>query len=559
MKRFQHIIGRFLVAAAWAAAVLVDAATAQQTSDPVVVGTAGDDVIFGVETVDQTIDSLGGEDTVAGSRPSSTNRLLTPQEIQLFFPPVCPGDPTSGPPFPGGIFDLQRLARCFTGRLDLRSHDSIDGGPGNDRLFGGSANGDGVFTPGQDPRFDTDSLDLNLDGEADDIDGDGVADFGSFNFAISQAFASNVFTIQGCDAIDGGDGDDLISGDNGRDYSVFLSSQPRDPADPPNVHRVRLNLGHDILRGGAGDDRLIGDFVLSFSQQRNFSTVDFQMTWGSDLIEGGPGNDVIVGDRGTVDNRFETGSEQHGLVYRNVQQADDFDNLPFQLAFPIGSGFCQNTDGVILTDLSTAPSFDGDVVLDGGPGDDVVVGDVQTYRLTVTGGTGTGVADLLGSDLLLGGEGDDVLYGDIESLEVSITTFQAFDYLIKAGDDVLHGGSGDDVIYGDVGVATITDPASRLRVLGGDDTLVGGTGDDVLIGGAGSDTFVFLPGDGNDTITDYEPGVDVLDLSALGLAGDPSSLVSGTADGALIRLSGSQSVLLRGVVAGALSAADFIL
>ena len=63
----------------------------------------------------------------------------------------------------------------------------------------------------------------------------------------------------------------------------------------------------------------------------------------------------------------------------------------------------------------------------------------------------------------------------------------------------------------------------------GDDTLEGGPGDDLIEGGNGADTFVFSPGDGNDTIAkfsvdlnniteskvsgrDFEPGKDKLDL-----------------------------------------------
>lgn len=47
----------------------------------------------------------------------------------------------------------------------------------------------------------------------------------------------------------------------------------------------------------------------------------------------------------------------------------------------------------------------------------------------------------------------------------------------------------------------------------GDDTLDGGVGSDFLVGGGGSDTFYFETGDGNDTISDFEIGVDLIDLS----------------------------------------------
>ena len=66
------------------------------------------------------------------------------------------------------------------------------------------------------------------------------------------------------------------------------------------------------------------------------------------------------------------------------------------------------------------------------------------------------------------------------------------------GDDTLDGGAGDDTLYG----------------YGGDDTLRGGVGNDVLEGGKGADIFEFAPGDGHDTIKDFEVGVDKIRLDA---------------------------------------------
>lgn len=72
-----------------------------------------------------------------------------------------------------------------------------------------------------------------------------------------------------------------------------------------------------------------------------------------------------------------------------------------------------------------------------------------------------------------------------------------------AGADRLTGGGGDDVLVGGAG----------------DDTLQGGRGDDLLEGGAGADVFVFRPGFGQDTLVDYERGLDVLDFTAFAVAG----------------------------------------
>jgi beta-glucanase (GH16 family) len=44
----------------------------------------------------------------------------------------------------------------------------------------------------------------------------------------------------------------------------------------------------------------------------------------------------------------------------------------------------------------------------------------------------------------------------------------------------------------------------------GEDSILGGSGNDTLTGGAGADVFVFKPGDGQDVIKDFQPGVDKL-------------------------------------------------
>ncbi|WP_019505636.1 ELWxxDGT repeat protein [Pleurocapsa sp. PCC 7319] len=83
--------------------------------------------------------------------------------------------------------------------------------------------------------------------------------------------------------------------------------------------------------------------------------------------------------------------------------------------------------------------------------------------------------------------------------------------------DNLVGTNGADEIEGLKGQDTLDGSAGNDTLLGGNgkDKLVGGTGDDILTGGAGKDIFVVSPGDGEDTIVDFELGRD-----RLGLAGD---------------------------------------
>lgn len=126
----------------------------------------------------------------------------------------------------------------------------------------------------------------------------------------------------------------------------------------------------------------------------------------------------------------------------------------------------------------------GDVALGGG--NDRFVGTQSVLQGTVDGGAG---ADLLtggaAADRLVGGTSNDTLQG-------------------LGGDDVLEGGAGNEVMRGGFG----------------EDTLTGGAGGDRMTGGADADVFVFAArteftaGPARDRITDFQAGIDEIDLSA---------------------------------------------
>lgn len=111
------------------------------------------------------------------------------------------------------------------------------------------------------------------------------------------------------------------------------------------------------------------------------------------------------------------------------------------------------------------------------------------------------------------------------------------------------GGSERDLLWGNE-VNNVLDGGA------GDDVLRGFEGDDTLIGGEGSDTFTFAGGDGNDTVADFEDGLDLLDLSATGASFGDLAVSQSGAD-TLIDF-GTGTILLAGVNAGDIAADDFV-
>ncbi|WP_160116440.1 calcium-binding protein [Ruegeria sp. AU67] len=113
-------------------------------------------------------------------------------------------------------------------------------------------------------------------------------------------------------------------------------------------------------------------------------------------------------------------------------------------------------------------------------------------------------------------------------------------------------GSDDgDVIVG-------SDLENVLNGADGDDLLNGEGGNDVLIGGEGADTFLFQGTFGDDTISDFETGVDRIQIGDLGpdFDGGPSTVQDG--DDAVISFGDAGSIRLAGVNAADLTENDFI-
>ena len=186
-----------------------------------------------------------------------------------------------------------------------------------------------------------------------------------------------------------------------------------------------------------------------------------------------------------------------------------------------GPGVDSDTVAITVTPVDDAvpgvslTGDNGDNTLTGGPGDDTLDGRQGNDSLSggdgddvITGGNQGNAASA--NDTLSGGAGNDSLSGEhgADSLDGG------------SGADTLLGGDGGDTLLGGAGADSLSGGAGAdsLSGQGGTDTLSGGQGADTLSGGAAGDANVFVYGaasDAPDTITDFQPGVDKIDLSAI--------------------------------------------
>lgn len=116
--------------------------------------------------------------------------------------------------------------------------------------------------------------------------------------------------------------------------------------------------------------------------------------------------------------------------------------------------------------------------------------------------------------------------------------------------DTLTGGAASDILLGGFGDDT-------LSGAGGRDILSDGAGADILTGGAGADLFILCSDGTTDTITDFNPGQDKLDLSGYHMLYDASQLqITSTSWGATLTYQGEVLHVYR-AGGGALNASHF--
>lgn len=239
-------------------------------------------------------------------------------------------------------------------------------------------------------------------------------------------------------------------------------------------------------------------------------------------------------------------AEERDLLNIYIQPAI---NVPIVIGGPADGGGTINPPTGLNVIMGTSLA---DVIL-GGSGADQVYGGAGNDRLSGLVGNdllqGDGGSDTLlggeGNDSLIGGAGNDILSGGngidtavydssaniVVNLGLTLQdTGQGRDKLLSienvrsgSGNDILRGNdkanllegaAGNDKLIGGAGNDTLLGGAGDDRLHGGrgDDSLHAGMGQDLLTGGRGADRFVFAVGDGRETITDFQDGIDRIQI-----------------------------------------------
>ncbi|MCW2853722.1 MAG: Conserved putative secreted protein, partial [Nocardioides sp.] len=434
--------------------------------------------------------------------------------------------------------------------------DTLSGDAGDDALTGGSSANDGVISPTRVADGQRDGIDQMHGGLGDDVvagdnarldptlgtRADGTLLRSVLLFDVVTAAKPAAAGTGGADVMAGDDGRDLVFGQGGNDRALGGAGDDY----------LEGNVGDDTLGGDAGEDDLVGGGSVTTGAVitvNGATTVDrllapvtgtgdrsaAGLVDGNDALTGGDARDVMLGDNGRITrdgpNKTLAGGASGVHVVRQVAMADErpgvwsgSDRLLGGLGDDDLYGQFDNTRTSRPKQPFLGQQVQGDI-LDGGDGDDALVGDqgvdvptpaaqLGAVNRTVSDSAGF-IKELVrpagtlvrvvtqtqptlgGDDVVLGSAGADSVHGGAGN---DVTNAGAGDDVVFAGDgaDALWGGIGHDRLFGGAGsdvldvkrrtqdakvwqlVAPVEDTDRRRRTLNGVDVLYGGAGPDAF-------------------------------------------------------------------------------
>ena len=371
----------------------------------------------------------------------------------------------------------------------------------------------------------------------------------------------------GNDTLLGGDGNDLLVGGMGDD---LLNPGDNVGGDTGN-DRIELGYGNDTIDMSdilTGYVTLDGSYFAHMHGTNMDVTINGATNTGS-IVFDGANSATLVNVANPMDAGWTTGGLGiTGSVYGDVYTLHaDTDQWMQVIASGGSDQFYISGPGTIrLTYREQYSGITADLnagVVYKPSGLDVITGNIwelegTSYNDSIMGSTADESFILAGGVDTLDGDGgfdrlrydrggnDSGITADLQANSVT-GTWYGFGFSHEVyGIEHLRGSNHADSIRGDMN-------ANLLEGRAGDDTLEGGGGNDTLTGGLGADVFMLGAGEGDDSITDFEIGIDSLDLSAMGLT-DPEldalfNAAVDTAGGAVVDFLNGTTLTFEGLTA----------
>jgi Ca2+-binding RTX toxin-like protein len=390
-------------------------------------------------------------------------------------------------------------------------NDALTGGTGNDQVFGQAGNdrmiwnsGDGsdLFEGGD--GIDTAEIDGGNGAETFTITANGTRV--RFDGVTPAPFSLDIGTTESL-VLHAGGGNDVITAGNGLASLISLTLDGGDGND-----MITGGDGADTLLGGTGNDVVSGGRGNDLAQLGDGNdTFVWNPGDGSDTVDGGAGTDTLLFNGANVNEKINIAKNGSGVtltrdvanITMNLTNMEKLEVVARGGADTITIGDLTGTS-VKEVDVDLSGTGSGSPLGDGAADNVIASGTAGNDRINITGaGTAVSVMGLPATIKINGAEGaNDRLtvngLGGNDTINASTLAAGIIGLTID-------GGAGDDTITGSQGADTL---------IGGDgnDNVIGGRGDDVAFLGTGNDRFTWNPGDGSDVV-EGQDGVDILQFN----------------------------------------------
>ena len=438
-------------------------------------------------------------------------------------------------------------------------NDTISGGDGNDRLYGESGDDQISGGAGKDILDGGPGSDTLAGGGGDDVyyvdSNDTVSDSGGFD-TVYASFSFELTTGDGIEKL-------IVDGNRaiGNELDNFISvtggnSVVEGRAGNDTIHASRGNdtvsggFGSDIINGYGGNDQIAGDE----GKDKIYGGA------GNDTITGGNGNDVLWGDSPTVADPGGKGILKPKQAAGNeMKAAIGLENKLFALK--------EDPD---VIESGAIPHLTVTKKHAGGLGDwfrlDVTkAGQTVTFDIDRADYDGAFASEIFiysAKEIELGRSGfnwpEDAGSEGRQDAQFSFGFIEAGTYYIRVAKNQFTSGDPTGLRY-DLHITLGAEGGEDVLDGGaGNDRLIGGSRNDILTGGGGKDTFVFdTAAFGTDTITDWQDGLDRIEIGRQAGARRFSDLTI-TQQGDDVHITtGEGEIILAGIDAADIGRSDF--
>jgi len=345
------------------------------------------------------------------------------------------------------------------------------------------------------------------------------------------------------DVLIGGLGNDYLRGNDGADTYIYTSGDGNDNVDDESGSTTQIDTlkftnlnASDLTVSRVGGDLMINVNATGETVKVSYQFYSQTANWGIEKLQLADGSNWDL-------QTINTNAWYRGTSGNDSITASSWNET---LAGGLGNDYLRGNDG---NDTYIYASGDGNDTVDDQSGS---TAQIDTLKFT----------NLNASDLTVSRVGVDLMVNVNATGQTIKVAYQFYSQASNYGIEKFEFADGSSWNFQTINTNAWSRGTGGNDTISGtswNDTIAGGTGNDTLSGASGNDTFIFRANLGQDTITDFVAGQDVLEFGDGLFADAAAALAAATASGnnTIITIDTNNSVLLQNVALANLHVGDF--